>query len=144
MDLSQNAAYLKGLAEGLGLTKDEKKGDFVAKLLECLTDMAEEIETLEEVIHDLTDYAEAIDEDLTDVEDLVFGEEDFYDDEDAFVEEECPVCGETVGYYEDDYDEPVEIICPNCDTVIATLGIDDYAEVDDDEIILDEEDYDED
>lgn len=33
MDLSQHAAYLKGLAEGKGLTEDAEKGDFVKALL---------------------------------------------------------------------------------------------------------------
>ena len=48
MDLSQHAAYLKGLAEGKGLTEDAEKGDFVKALLACINDMAEEIESLEE------------------------------------------------------------------------------------------------
>ena len=132
MDLSQHAAYLKGLAEGKGLTKDEFKGDFVKALLDCLNDMAEEIESLEE-------YAEAIDEDLGDIEDLIFDDdEDFCDDDDLFVETECPVCGETIGYYHGVYDEPIEVLCPNCDAVVAVLG-DDYEEVEDDEIVLEEE-----
>ena len=142
MDLSQRAAYLKGLAEGKGLTEDELKGDFVKALLDCLNEMAEEIESLEEYVHELTEYAEAIDEDLGDVEDMIFDEfdddEDFCDDDDIFVETECPVCGETIGYYEGRYDEPVEVLCPNCDTVVAVIG-DDYDEVEDDELVLDEE-----
>ena len=79
MDLSQHAAYLKGLAEGKGLTEDAEKGDFVKALLACINDMAEEIESLEEYVHELTEYAEAIDEDLGDVEDLMF--DDWDDDE---------------------------------------------------------------
>ena len=144
MDLSQHAAYLKGLAEGKGLTEDALKGDFVKALLSCLEDMAEEIESLEEYVHELTEYAEAIDEDLGDIEEVVFDEFDdddaYFDDDDIFVETECPVCGETVGYYQGDYDEPVEVLCPNCDAVVAVLGKDDeYEEVEDDEIVLDEE-----
>lgn len=80
MDLSQHAAYLKGLAEGKGLTEDAEKGDFVKALLACINDMAEEIESLEEYVHELTEYAEAIDEDLSDVEDLMF---DDWDDDDV-------------------------------------------------------------
>ena len=143
MDLSQQAAYLKGLAEGKGLTKDELKGDFVEALLQCLNDMAEEIESLEEYIHELTEYAEAIDEDLGDLEDIVVGDyddddEDFFAD-DLFVETQCPVCGEAIGYYQGNYDEPVEVLCPNCDTVVAVIGKDDYEDIDDDEIVLEDE-----
>ena len=141
MDLSQHAAYLKGLAEGKGLTEDAQKGDFVKALLACINDMAEEIESLEEYIHELTEYAEAIDEDLGDIEEVIFDDDfDDDDDDDIFVETECPVCGETVGYYQTDFDEPVEILCPNCDAVVATLGEEDeYDEVEDDEIVLDDE-----
>lgn len=46
MDLSQHAAYLKGLAEGKGLTEDAEKGDFVKALLACINDMAEEIDRI--------------------------------------------------------------------------------------------------
>ncbi len=144
MDLSQHAAYLKGLAEGKGLTEDAEKGDFVKALLACINDMAEEIESLEEYVHELTEYAEAIDEDLGDVEDLMFDDWDDddvdFDDDDIFVETECPVCGETVGYYQGDYDEPVEVLCPNCDAVVAGIGKDDdYEEVEDDEIVIEDE-----
>ena len=55
-----------------------------------------------------------------------------------FVETECPVCGETIGYYHGVYDEPIEVLCPNCAAVVAVLG-DDYEEVEDDEIVLEEE-----
>ena len=72
-------------------------------------------------------------------EDLIFDDdEDFCDDDDLFVETECPVCGETIGYYHGVYDEPIEVLCPNCDAVVAVLG-DDYEEVEDDEIVLEEE-----
>ena len=95
-------------------------------------------------MHELTEYAEAIDEDLGDVEEFVYDEFDDdddvdFDDDDIFVETECPVCGETVGYYQGDYDEPVEVLCPNCDAVVAVLGEDEYEEVEDDEIVLDDE-----
>ena len=138
MDLSQHAAYLKGLAEGKGLTEDAEKGDFVKALLACINDMAEEIESLEEYVHELTEYAEAIDEDLGDVEDLMFDDWDDddveFDDDNIVVATECPVCGETVGYDQGDYDDP------NCDAVVAVIGKDDdYEEVEDDEIVIEDE-----
>lgn len=159
MDLSQKTAYLKGLADGSGLAKDEKYGDFVKAFLDCMQSMAEEIETVEEYIHEVKDYAENIDEDLGDLEDLFFSgydmddfddfDDDVIDIEDdpeegsEFIETVCPVCGETIGYYTGTYNEPVEIVCPNCDTVVATLGTDVYEEGEDDEVILDEEDIEE-
>ena len=130
MDLSQQTAYLRGLADGIGLTKDELKGDFVKELLNCLNDMAEEIETVEEYIHDLTEELDILDDDLDDDDNC-----------DNFVETQCPVCGENIGYYKKFYDEPVEVLCPNCDSVVAVIG-DDYDEVEDDEVIM-EEDLDE-
>lgn len=147
MDLSQRAAYLRGLAEGKGLTKHPEHGDFIVAVLDCLNEMAEEIETLEEYVHDLAEYAEAIDEDMGDIEDLLFDEVDDEDeddfcgcghhDDDGYIETICPVCHETIGYYDNIYDEPVEIVCPNCDTVVATIGDDEYE--DEDALVSDRE-----
>ena len=129
MDLSQKTAYLKGLADGIGLTKNDVHGDFVKELLSCLNDMAEEIETVEEYIHDLTEELDLIDDCDDDLCDC---------DCDNFVETQCPVCGENIGYYKKFYDEPVEVLCPNCDNVVAVIG-DDYDEDEDDEVVIDEE-----
>ena len=46
MTVVEKAAYLKGLAEGLGVTPDSKEGKLWAALNDLLSDMAHEIEDL--------------------------------------------------------------------------------------------------
>src|SRR5690606_11759453 len=73
------------------------------------------------------EYLEAIDSDLGDVEEELFGEgDDDRDDETEFVEVECPECKETV-YFEEEflYDDDVEISCPECGTVLFVSEPDD-------------------
>ena len=88
--------------------------------------MALEIEEMEETVDTLNDYAEELDEDLGDVEDYLFGDDDECDccddDEcdcccdDGFLEIECPKCGEII-CVDEDYDAD-EIICPACNEKI--------------------------
>lgn len=140
MSLSARVAYLRGLADGAGLTTDENQGKFIQELLDCLEDMTFALEFLEEDHDDLEDYLENVDYDLSDLEDYVYDEFDdddfdhdfFFDDDDDFlIEADCPECGETVYYYDEDSDETVDIICPNCEGVVTTLeGNDDTFEED--------------
>ena len=53
MTVVEKAAYLKGLAEGLGVTPDSKEGKLWAALNDLLSDMAHEIEDLQESNLDL-------------------------------------------------------------------------------------------
>ena len=46
MGITEKVAYLKGLAEGLGLDKDSKEGKLFAAIIDVLDDMALEIEDL--------------------------------------------------------------------------------------------------
>ena len=83
MTISEKAAYLKGLAEGMGLNEAEVKDRMILKLLDLTVDMAESIEALETRCNDLADYADELDSDLGDVEEYLFVDEDEeYEDED--------------------------------------------------------------
>ena len=121
MSLSEKAAYLKGLADGMKL--DESKD--TDKLLKAVIDAIEEIAyTVDDIDADLDEFVEqldAVDEDLSDVEELLFGDdkcgccgEDF-DDEDMedYYEITCPTCGEVIGIDEEILEDG-SIQCPNC------------------------------
>lgn len=142
MTLTEKTAYLKGMMEGMKFNAASDEGRLLAKIVEILDDMALEVDDLEnqvDAIDDFTDelaeYAEQIDDDLTDLEDLVLDEEeeDDWDDEDDYDEDEeeeddyvededdedydgyeteCPVCGKTV--YFTDEDDPEDVVCPSC------------------------------
>ena len=71
MTLYEKAAYLRGLADGVDLDKTTPEGKILAVLLDLVTDIADEVEAINEDILDLQDYVEEIDEDLADVEDFL-------------------------------------------------------------------------
>ena len=142
MEIKEKVAYVKGLAEGLGLDENDKNGKILAAIIDLLGDMAEEIDAIEENSEYLENYIEELDEDLGMVEeDLYCGEDDDFDDEedfDEFDDEElededeededendddevfvitCPVCGD--GVYLDDTMDLDDIKCPSCGAIIS-------------------------
>ena len=135
MDIKEKVAYVKGLADGLGLDKNDTNGKLIAAIIDILDDMADEIDAMTENEEYLENYIEELDEDLGSVEDHVFcsDEDDDYDSEDYldgdFDDEDddddddgddeivvvtCPSCGD--GVYLDDTMDFDEIKCPSCGT----------------------------
>ena len=72
MKLTEKAAYLKGLAEGLDLDTATKEGKLINALIEAVDAMAAQIDEMEKDLEDLNDYCEELDEDLGDVEELLY------------------------------------------------------------------------
>ena len=118
--LYEEVAYLKGLAEGLEISKETKEGKIIHKIVEVLESFADAIVELEEEQTDLVEYVESIDEDLADIEDDIYDEED-EEDGLSFIEMECPNCSDLVEIDEDLlYDDEVDIVCPNCQSIILS------------------------
>ena len=104
MTVVEKAAYLKGLAEGLGVTPDSKDGKLWFALTDLLSDMAHEIEDLQSSNMDFAEALDEISEDLTYLEELTCDldmPEDFEDECDG----DCGSCGCDCGDYDDDDDE---------------------------------------
>jgi hypothetical protein len=120
--LYEEVAYLKGLAEGLEISNDTKEGKIIHKIVDVLESFADAIVELEEEQIELIEYVESIDEDLSDIEDDIYDEEDEdEDDEFNYIEMECPSCNDFVEIDENLlYDEEVDIVCPNCQTIILS------------------------
>ncbi len=112
MKLSENAAYLKGLAEGLGVGNETPTDKLIVKLLDLVSEMAETIEDLQAQCDDLNEYADELDADLGDVEDYLFSDDEEDYDEDETYEVTCPACGEVICF--DDSVDPEALICPAC------------------------------
>lgn len=116
MTITERAAYIKGLAEGLGIDDSTKEGKIINALIGALDDMALTVSDLESELDELREQVETIDEDLGTLE------EDFYDFDDEDEEDECG-CGKHGGDDEDDDedyldDDIYEVCCPTCgDTV---------------------------
>ena len=122
-NLSDRVSYLKGLAEGLKLDTEKNEGKLIEKILELLSDVTNELVSLREDQDDLSSYVEAIDNDLSDLEDVVLDDEDGkdFDDEDQkdneddnLVEYTCPHCGEEMTFEVDSFDFDEDYLCPNC------------------------------
>ena len=135
MTISEKVAYLKGLAEGLDLdTQKSKEGKLISVMIGILEEIALSIEDLEENALALGEEIDALSDDLSDVESVVFDEDedDMEDDEEEedFFEVECPTCEEPLVIDEEALAEGI-IVCPNCDSKFSLdLTEDDEAEDD--------------
>lgn len=113
MDINEKAAYIQGLYEGFGMGTATPEGKLIGELIALVGEMAEKINNLEVEAKELRDYCEELDEDLGDVEELLYDDSDDEDDEEEeFYEVTCPACGETV-YFDEDCD-PADLACPAC------------------------------
>jgi len=118
MSIKERVAFLKGLAEGLGLDTDVKVEKLISVMIDTLADMADEIEMLNENSLDIGEELDAISDDLADVEDFLYGDDyddddddyddfDFDDDDDDDDDEQsCAFCGGSSLSY--------EVACPAC------------------------------
>ena len=120
MEITEKVAYLKGLAEGMELDTEKKEGKLLAAIIDVLDDIALEIADMKADQEELYDGLDAVSDDLEDVEDAVFGEdeEDVYEYEEPEEDEDCyattcPTCEETI-YFDESVLEDGEVICPNC------------------------------
>ena len=141
MGITENAAYLKGLAEGMKLDEGTNEGKLITKMLELIGEMAEKIDMLESASDELYTYMEGMAEDLVNLENDFYEdgeceEEDYsdlnedYEDEDLIDEEyyeiECPTCGEKICFTEEfDLDN---FLCPACGNKIDDVELIDDCE----------------
>ncbi|KYO65828.1 CD1247 N-terminal domain-containing protein [Thermovenabulum gondwanense] len=121
-DLKAKVAYVKGLADGLGL-EDSKEKRLLLEIINLLEAMAEEIDEVKAFSEATQEYVESLDEDLGRLEEDVYGDDDYEEDEDYLYEDEDE---EDEDLDEDDYDDEdyeeidldesdlVELECPNC------------------------------
>ena len=91
MTLYEKAAYLRGLADGVDFDRTTPEGKILAALLDLVSDIADEVEAINEDVVDLQDYIEEVDEDLADVEDFL-DEECDGDCENCDCDGDCDEC----------------------------------------------------
>ena len=114
MTLSEKSAYLKGLMDGLNLSKETPEGKMISGIVDLLQDMTSSISDLEENAIAVSDELDEIEDDLDAIEEFLMDEDDEDEDED-----------DVVGFSDDDgedfdYDEDTtyEVTCPKCGEVI--------------------------
>ena len=129
MTISEKVAYLKGLAEGLNLdTEKSKEGKLISVMIGILEELAMSVEDLEENALNLGEEIDVLSDDLADVEEVVFeDDEDEEDYDDDWFEVECPTCGADI-VVDDEALADGEVECPGCGTRYAMELSDDEDE----------------
>ena len=140
MTISEKAAYLKGLMDGLNLDTEKAEGKMIAAIVDLMGDVTRRLADVEETTIAISDELDEIEEDLDAIEDYILDEdedddedwddedEDDYDfeDEDEDMEEgfdfgdpdttiyevEC-ACGSIINFDEETLEEG-SIVCPEC------------------------------
>ena len=118
MDLNAKAAYIRGLMNGMEFDPNSKNGKIIAAMMDLLEAMAATVTEHDQALDQAFDELDAIDEDMDDLTDALFGiddedEEDESDDDDAEYEVTCPNCGAVTAVDEDTLLNQ-ELVCPNC------------------------------
>lgn len=134
MNLTEKAAYLKGLKDGLNLSIESAEGKLISAIIELVDEIALSVTDLEDMSYAITEELDAIEDELDAIEDVLDEEfEDDFDDEEDDEEEEyddddeddfefddeiiyevkCPTCGEVINLDEEML-EAGGIECPAC------------------------------
>lgn len=120
MTVTEKAAYLRGLAEGLNLDESKPETKIINAMMDCIDDLSLTVSDLEDELALVTEQLDAVDEDLDSLEEFVYEDYEDYDDDccdccgdEEMYEVECPACHEVVEFDEDSIlDGCAE--CPNC------------------------------
>ena len=135
MGIAENAAYLKGLADGLQINESTNEGKLILKMLDVIEEMAEKIEVLESANEELYTYMEGMAEDLVNLENDYYEIEESDDDysdlnedyeggeyvDEEYYEIECPTCGEKI-CFTDEFDLD-NFVCPACGNEIDGIEL---------------------
>lgn len=113
--LKERVAYLRGLAEGMQISEETNEGKLLKAIIDVMDDMSLAVEDIEEIQEQLSEQVDNMDEDLAEVERVIFEEEEDDDDYSYEGEIECPYCNEKIEIDEDIIDDEASTIkCPNC------------------------------
>ena len=104
MHFSEKISFLKGMAEGMQLQNHTKEGRLILELLDLIDDLIVEFERSVDRQDELHDYIDAIDEDLLDLESLVY-DEDWQDEETDSEEGDHPDSLQSAGSSEEPLEE---------------------------------------
>ena len=117
MTVSEKVAYLKGMIDGMSFDADSKNGKLFHAISDILEDLAGDVLELRESSLEIAENVDALSDDLADVEDFVYGEDEGED------ERSVPGCGNCCGgsMDEEDEEEPVffDVTCQSCGKTIT-------------------------
>ena len=150
MTISEKAAYLKGLMDGLNMDLEKPEGKMISAIVELLGDVTRRVTDIEETTIAISDELDEIEEDLDAIEDYILDEEDEdYDDfedededwdddedyeegfdfgdEDSTIYEVKCACGNIIDFDEETL-EKGSMLCPECGETLE-FSFDDEDEI---------------
>lgn len=114
--VQREISYIQGMLSSSS-QKDSLEHQAILRLLKILDNCVTEYHDLQVRLNEMSDYVEAIDEDLDEMEKLLYDEEMY--------SISCSECGEEVFVEEEDLeDEEFELSCPNCQEVLLEAKVD--------------------
>ena len=116
MEILEKVAYMKGLAEGLGLDTKSKEGKLLKVMMDILDDVALELQDIRDEQCELEEGLDAVSDDLADVETYLYeedGEEDEDLEDDEVYQTICPNCEEEI-FFDETILADGSVECPNC------------------------------
>ena len=139
MTISEKAAYLKGLMDGLKLDTEKAEGKMIASIVDLLGDVTRKLTDIEDTTIAISDELDEIEEDLDAIEDYILDEEDEdeddwcdcedddddwddneefeesfdFGDEDSIIYEVKCACGNVINFDEEVL-EKGSIVCEQC------------------------------
>lgn len=127
--LTEKAAYVKGLADGMNIAEKGEQGKIITAIIDLLGEMASSIEESSETIGILEETVDTLSDDMADLEEAVFemeddDEKDDEEEDDDFVEFQCPHCGDTIYYDVDIIEAEEDLICPSCNKPVVVVAAD--------------------
>ena len=156
MTISEKAAYLKGLMDGLNLDTEKAEGKMIASIVELLGDVTKKLTDVEDTTIAISDELDEIEEDLDAIEDYILDEEDEdedldddwdededwdddeeyeegfdFGDEDSIIYEVKCACGNVINFDEETL-EAGSIVCEKCGETLE-FSFDDEDEDEDEE-----------
>lgn len=132
MTLTEKAAYVKGLMDGLDIDTTTDEGKILVALYDLVAEMAETVDDIDGDIDDIVEFCNVLDEDLQVVEEYLMDEEELEDDCDCGChchcdddcDCDCDCCCDDDCDCDccDPEDDTYECVCPTCgDTIELTL-----------------------
>lgn len=124
-DLGKKVGYLKGLMEGMDLSGDPSREKVFNAMADLMTEFADRVESMEEMLDDLNDYVESIDDDLAMLEGDREGGARFADedDDDDFLdylsegEDQLHLLGGKAEESNEDVQNLAGAVCPECQKI---------------------------
>lgn len=132
MTVTEKAAYLKGLMEGMKLDKESDQGKLFAAIADLLEDLSLSVADLEDETSAMREYIDELDTDMSTLESAVYdGEEDEEEDEEhdcincdeeeCVVSLECPACGEEIFIEACELEDCEQLECPSCGQMLDVV-----------------------